>query len=195
MFARTRRLTLRPGWPEDAAALAAAIAHESVVMNLARVPWPYREADAAAFLASPSDPRDVVFMIYAHEAATPRLIGTIGVHIHGDAHEFGYWLTPDAWGRGYATEAGRAVIDIARHALPIRRLEAGYFADNPASGRVLRKLGFSDTGRREARPSLARSGSVDAVVMELDVGADRPSDRSLQARRADRLLTAVPIAA
>ena len=177
MFARTRRLTLRPGWPEDAAALAAAIAYEEVVMNLARVPWPYGEADAETFLALPHDPRDVVFMIVAHEAAAPRLIGTVGMHVQGDTHEFGYWLTPDAWGRGYATEAGQAVVDIARHALPIRRLEAGYFADNPASGRVLRKLGFRDTGRREPRPSLARGGPVDAVVMELDVDANRPAMR------------------
>lgn len=176
MFARTRRLTLRPGWPEDAAALAAAIAHEDVVMRLARVPWPYAEADAAAFLAQPGGARDTVFMICAHDAGgAPRLIGTIGLHASGDAHELGYWLTPNAWGRGYATEAGRAVVEIARHALPVRRLESGYFADNPASGRVLRKLGFRDTGRREQRPSLARGGAVDAVVMELDVDADRPA--------------------
>ncbi len=175
MFARTRRLTLRPGWPEDAATLATAIAHEDVVMRLARVPWPYGEADAATFLAMSHPPGDVVMMICAHEGSSPRLIGTIGIHAQHGAHELGYWLTPDAWGRGYATEAGQAVVAIARHALPVRRLEAGYFADNPASGKVLRKLGFRDTGRREPRPSLARGGSVDAVVMELDVDGDRPA--------------------
>ncbi|HVF94950.1 MAG TPA: GNAT family N-acetyltransferase [Sphingomonas sp.] len=169
MFARTKRLTLRPGWPEDAPALAAAIAHESVVTRLARVPWPYTEADAAAFLAQPHAPHETVLMICAHEGGAPRLVGTIGIHAQGAVHEFGYWLTPDAWGRGYATEAGRAVIDIARRALPVVRLEAGYFADNPASGNVLRKLGFRDTGRRERRPSRARGALVDAVVMELDV--------------------------
>jgi RimJ/RimL family protein N-acetyltransferase len=175
MFARTRRLTLRPGWPEDAAALARAIAHEDVVMRLARVPWPYGEADAAAFLARPHDPGELVLMICAHEDSAPRLIGTVGIHPQGATHEFGYWLTPDAWGRGYATEAGQAAVAIARHAMPVRRLEAGYFADNPASGKVLRKLGFRDTGRRERGPSLARGGLVDAIVMELDVDDDRPA--------------------
>ena len=50
MFARTKRLTLRPGWPEDAALLSEAIAHEAVATRLARVPWPYTLDDAAAFL-------------------------------------------------------------------------------------------------------------------------------------------------
>ncbi len=41
MFARTERLLLRPGWLEDAPALARAIGEEAVVRNLARAPWPY----------------------------------------------------------------------------------------------------------------------------------------------------------
>ena len=56
MFARTPRLLLRPGFPEDAPALAAAIADEAIVRNLAIAPWPYRMRDAEAFLASPRDP-------------------------------------------------------------------------------------------------------------------------------------------
>src|SRR3546814_18039311 len=55
------------------------------------------------------------------------------------AHELGYWLTPAVWGRGYATEAGHAVIAMARHALGYRRLHAWHFVDNPASARVDRK--------------------------------------------------------
>ena len=53
MFARTKRLTLRPGWPEDAPALSQAIGHESVATRLARVPWPYALGDAQSFLAQP----------------------------------------------------------------------------------------------------------------------------------------------
>ena len=51
MFARTKRLTLRPAWPEDAAALAQAIGHDAVIRMLLRVPHPYRLADAEAFAA------------------------------------------------------------------------------------------------------------------------------------------------
>ena len=173
MFARTKRLTLRPGWPEDAPALAQAIAHESVVMKLTKVPWPYAVGDAAWFLGLDRDAATAQFVICDHGAGEPDVIGTIGIHPEGDAWEFGYWLTPAAWGRGYATEAGQAVIAIARHALPIPRLSSGYFADNPASGHVLRKLGFRETGRREDRHSVARNGVVDTILVELDLDAER----------------------
>jgi len=56
MFARTPRLLLRPGFAEDAPALAMAIGDEAIVRNLAVVPWPYTLRDAEAFLASPRDP-------------------------------------------------------------------------------------------------------------------------------------------
>jgi len=169
MFARTKRLTLRPGWPEDAAPLAQAIAHEGVVTKLSRVPWPYGEADARDFLSQPNDRDDFRLMITAHGDVTePRLIGVVGLHREGDGHELGYWLTPDAWGRGYATEAARHVVAIARHALGLKRLTAGHFMDNPASGNVLRKLGFRPTGSGP-QFSLARGREVECVRMELNL--------------------------
>lgn len=180
MFALTPRLTLRPGWFEDAPALAQAIGHEAVVSRLARAPWPYARGDAEAFLSLPRGATDPRFVIVERSGAH-RLIGGIGLQRadNGD-HELGYWLTPDAWGRGYATEAGRAVIDIARHALPLTRLTAYHHADNPASGHVLRKLGFVETGRSQ-RWSLARGGMVEAVdfVLDLDVEAAR-ADAAMQ---------------
>lgn len=172
MFARTPRLTLRPGWPEDAPALAAAIAHESVATMLSKVPWPYTAQDAAWFLAQPSDGQTARFVILDHQPVEPRLIGTVGIHAEDDRWEFGYWLTPSAWGRGYATEAGRAVVDMARHALPIGRLSSGHFLDNPASGGVLRKLGFRQTGR-DWRYSVARGRDVESAAYELDLATPR----------------------
>ena len=173
MFARTKRLTLRPGWPEDAAALTRAVAHEEVAMKLSRLPWPYTEAHAADWLAMDRARDDVLCLIFAHEAPTPHLIGSIGIH-PGDegGHEIGYWLTPEAWGRGYATEAGRAMLGIARHALGLKRLTSGYFVDNPASGNVLSKLGFRKTGRIVPQFSLARGREVDCVKLERDLSDD-----------------------
>ena len=181
MFARTKRLTLRPGWPEDAPALARAIGHESVVATLARAPWPYTLGDAEAFLAAPRGPHDPHFLIETIESGAPRLVGGIGIRVADDAHELGYWLAPEAWGRGYATEAGQAVIAMARHALGIRRLTASHFVDNPASGRVLAKLGFRPTGRVEPRTSRGRGGEVPAVMLELDLDDDRCAPMPLAA--------------
>jgi len=144
MFALTERLTLRPGWPEEAGALARAIGHEAVVRNLARAPWPYGIEDAQAFLALPREAAEPRFQIAERHGAF-RLIGGIGLHREDGQWELGYWLTPNAWGRGYATEAGRAMLGIARDALGITRLRARPFLDNPASARVLAKLGFRET--------------------------------------------------
>jgi RimJ/RimL family protein N-acetyltransferase len=181
MFARTQRLTLRPGWPEDALALARAIGHESVVTKLSRAPWPYTLGDAEAFLTRMRAQDDLFCLIMLHEGASTRLIGGIGIHREDADHEFGYWLTPDAWGRGFATEAGRAVIDNARHTLRLKQLHAGYFIDNPASGRVLSKLGFRPTGKIVRQRSLARGEDVPCARMETDLTEPRQGDKPLMA--------------
>ncbi|WP_293877909.1 MULTISPECIES: GNAT family N-acetyltransferase [unclassified Sphingomonas] len=175
MFARTNRLTLRPAWPEDAPALAQAIGHEAVTRMLMRVPFPYGVADAEAFAARPRAAHEPRFLILSHQAVEPALVGGIALTDHGGASgvELSYWLTPSAWGRGYATEAGRAVVDMARHALPLRRLSAWHFADNPASGAVLHKLGFRATGQTVMRESLARREAAPAVSYDLDLDDQR----------------------
>jgi RimJ/RimL family protein N-acetyltransferase len=168
-------LTLRPGWPEDAPALARAIGDERVVTMLSRAPWPYALDDAQQFLSRPRQD-DAVFLILSHEADYPCIVGGIGITPEPDGHEFGYWLAPHAWGRGYATEAGRAVVAIARHALGLKRLNAGHFIDNPASGRVLTKLGFRPTGAVVSRHSRARGHDTPCAVFELDLDEDRCAD-------------------
>ena len=142
MFARTPRLLLRPGFPEDAPALASAIADEAIARNLANVPWPYRMRDAEAFLASPRHPALPSCLIFEVGPGAPLLAGACGLGRRpSGAVELGYWLARPFWGRGIATEACTALIAIAR-ALGLERLEGSHFIDNPASGRVLEKLGF-----------------------------------------------------
>lgn len=180
MFARTRRLTLRPSWLEDAEAITAAIAHEEVAFKLARLPWPYTVEDARGWLLRQPGPSDVSLSILAHEGGpNPRLIGGIGIHPDGDSYELGYWLTPSAWGRGYATEAGHAMLGIARHAMGLKALKSGYFVDNPASGRVLAKLGFRPTGFVLPRLCLALGEERPCATMALDLadGETRAPDR------------------
>jgi RimJ/RimL family protein N-acetyltransferase len=155
MFARTPRLLLRPGWKEDAPMLAEAIGDFSIAGNLAHVPWPYRVEDAEAWLSSDRGPLPD-FLIFARTHGAPRLVGGIGLSIDDSRVELGYWIARPYWGLGFATEAGRAVIDLADKGLRLPRLVAGHFSDNPASGRVLRKLGFEPTGEVAARPCRAR---------------------------------------
>ena len=171
MFARTPRLLLRPGWAEDAPALTAAIADPAIVRNLARAPWPYGEDEARAFLASWADAAMPRFLMVQRTAAEPRLIGCIGIDPAEDGvPELGYWIARPYWGLGYASEAGRHMIELAR-TLGLSALRAGHFADNPASGAVLRKLGFVPTGRTVQRHSVARGGPVPTVEYSRSIAA------------------------
>src|SRR3546814_9579454 len=93
MFARTERLLLRPGWREDAPALAQAIGDEAIVRNLARAPWPYRETDAEAFLSGWTDGHPSRFLMVRRTASAPRLIGGIGIDRRENGEvELGYWV-------------------------------------------------------------------------------------------------------
>lgn len=172
MFARTPRLLLRPGWREDAPALAAAIDDEAIVRNLASAPWPYGLADAEEFLSREQDPRHPSLLIFARTRGAPRLVGTIGIGPTPDGErELGYWIARPYWGLGFATEAGRALIAAAADTLRLDTLTASHFRDNPASGRVLDKLGFQPTGAVVRRFSRGRGQEVEALAYRRAFGA------------------------
>lgn len=166
MFHRSERLFLRPAFPEDWQAILAHVGQEGIVRNLARAPWPYGEAEARSFAGMEQDKRLPHFLVTLPGEG---VIGSAGLGEQDGETEIGYWIGRDYWGHGFATEAGCAVIAIARM-LGHRRLIAGHFVDNPASGRVLRKIGFRPTGQIRQRHSLARGGEVASVEFELDLG-------------------------
>jgi RimJ/RimL family protein N-acetyltransferase len=174
MFARTDRLLLRPGWTEDAEALFTAVADEGIVRNLASAPWPYRLADAEAFLATEREASAPAFLVFRRTDGAPKLAGSVGFGRRPDGElEFGYWIARDHWGLGYATEAGEAALALGRHSLKLARVHAGHFLDNPASGRVLQKLGFKPTGLVAPRFSAGRgeAASCKLFVADLSGGA------------------------
>jgi RimJ/RimL family protein N-acetyltransferase len=176
MFARTPRLLLRPGFPEDAPALASAIADEAIARNLASVPWPYRMRDAEAFLASPRDPILPSLLIFERGTGAPQLVGSCGLGRRpSGAVEMGYWIARASWGRGYATEACTALVEIAR-TLGLASLEGSHFLDNPGSARVLEKLGFEALGLVAPRMSCARGTEVPARLMRLQLKANAADD-------------------
>ncbi len=181
MFTRTARLLLRPGWAEDAPALAAAIGEERIVRNLATAPWPYRLADARAFLARPRDSVLPSLLVFERTDGDPVLIGGCGLgRTPSGGVELGYWVAPPFWGRGYATEAGNAIVDIAR-ALRLSRLQASFFVDNPASAKVLAKLGFEPSGITAPRASRGRSIESPAELLTLELGEAESLQQSMAA--------------
>ena len=181
MFARTARLLLRPGWAEDARALDAAIDDEQVVRNLATAPWPFRLRDAEAYLAQPRDPLLPSFLIFERTDAEPRLLGSCGLGRRPSGGvELGYWVARNFWGRGIATEASRALLDIAR-TLRLPRLQASHFLDNPASGRVLEKLGFEPIGITAPRMSCARGTEAPARLFRIEFAGEVETEESIAA--------------
>lgn len=166
MFARTPRLLLRPGWMEDAPALAEAIGEPAILRNLILAPALYDVDDARAFLALPHDSRMPRLLVFSRTRGAPRLVGGCGLHLAEDGKpEIGYWVARPYWGLGFATEAAGAALGMAR-AAGIAGIRASHFADNPASGNVLRKLGFRYTGRVERRYSPARGATAECLVFE-----------------------------
>jgi RimJ/RimL family protein N-acetyltransferase len=170
MFARTERLLLRPGWREDAPALAEAIGDFAIVGKLAHAPWPYGLADAEQFLSQEAGPLPNL-LIFARTKGAPRLVGGIGLGQSDGGVELGYWIARPYWGLGFATEAAQAVVDIADRGLRLPHLYAGHFADNPASAHVLRKIGFEPTGELLMRGCRARSSVEPCVAYRRKAGA------------------------
>lgn len=177
MFARTERLLLRPGWPEDAPALADAIGDKAIVSKLATAPWPYGIEDAEEFLRLPREQSLPDFLIFARTWGSPRLVGSIRLHRdeQGEA-ELGFWIARPYWGLGFATEAGRAVVALADQGLRAPQLVARHFVDNPGPGRVLRKLGFTPTGRTEPRFCKARRARLPSLEYRREAGAEVAPD-------------------
>lgn len=179
MFARTARLLLRPVWPEDWSALFEAINDEGIVCNLARAPWPYTADDARHYAALPQNPKLPHFLLTLPGDNGQRLIGSCGLGDRDGRAELGYWIAREHWGNGYAAEAGLYVCEMAR-LLGHKRLIAGHFIDNPASGRVLQKIGFRTTGKITQRYSAGRGIHVQSVefarILESDDGSDGSDD-------------------
>ncbi|MET1755366.1 GNAT family N-acetyltransferase [Novosphingobium sp. RD2P27] len=177
MFIRTERLFLRPAWPEDWQELYAAIADERIVRNFARMPWPYTPEAARATVARPQDRRHPCFLVTLPNARGSRVIGGTGLAAEDGETQFGFWIAPDSWGCGFASEAASAVLRLAR-TLGHRQIAARPFANDAASARVLEKAGFRQTDRVVERHSLARGGAFPAreYAIEFESASDCDGD-------------------
>jgi RimJ/RimL family protein N-acetyltransferase len=171
----TERLTLRAPSLEDAEAIAKLANDRRIAENTASIPHPYRLADAEAFItrANGSDTQ-ANFLV---TLADGTVAGACGLAmLDGPAPEIGYWLGVPFWGRGYGTEAVRAVIDYAFTDAGNDALQAGCRVTNPASRRVLEKCGFQWTGVGLYRiRALSSSAPIDRFRLERGIWASLKS--------------------
>ena len=176
----TERLVLRQPTLADVKAIAAVVADKRVSINLRRVPHPYTVDDATTFVTTIASTIDTVFLIERERT----VIGLVGISWEDEnAPELGYCLGVDHWGKGYATEAARAVIDYAFEEFAIERLISGARVLNPASRHVLEKCGFQWTGVELHRfLALGSSTPVDCFKLDRAVWASIKSWRNSMRR-------------
>ena len=161
----TERLILRP-WRESDALTLFKYASDPEVGP--RAGWPPHK--------SVEDSLEIIRTVFSGEGMwavelkdTAEAIGCVGylpasasnLKILPDQAEVGYWIARPFWGQGFCTEALRAIISYCFNEKGFSVLWGDYFPDNPASGKVMAKCGFTDTGQ-------------EAICPNLEIGADRP---------------------
>jgi ribosomal-protein-alanine N-acetyltransferase len=147
----TARLHLRPFTLADAPDVQRYVSDRDIAAMTLSIPHPYPDGGAEKWIATHAakyaDGTRASFAIVERDSGA--LAGAIGLHVepaHGRA-ELGYWIAKPCWGRGYATEAGRAMLRFGFEELGLNKIHAAVFLMNPASDRVIRKIGMQWEGR------------------------------------------------
>ena len=164
----TERLVLRPLRPDDAPTIARLAGRREIADTTLSIPHPYSVEQAQEWIGTHGGPQNpakqMVFGITIR--ADGQLIGTVGLreidaeHCHA---EMGFWIGVDWWGSGYATEAARAVLRYGFAELKLNRIYAQHMVRNPASGRVLEKIGMKPEGL--LRQTVRKWGIFENVVL------------------------------
>lgn len=146
----TGRLILRPFAAADAEAITAIVSEREIAANTLSIPHPYERSMAEKWLATHEDAfargESIVFALTERESG--KLVGCVGLTIERDHRraEIGYWMARNVWGRGYGTEGAAAVMRYAFEQLGLHRIYAHHLTRNPASGKIMRKLGMRHEG-------------------------------------------------
>ncbi|MCQ2134910.1 MAG: GNAT family N-acetyltransferase [Bacteroidales bacterium] len=168
----TERLILRPWLVSDAEALFKYACDPDV--GLAAGWPPHKDVAESLSVIRTYFANDRTWAIVLKETSEP--IGCIGYYVHGESNieigeedaEIGYWIAKPYWNQGICTEALRAMIDYCFNVKGFITLWSDFFVDNPASGRVMEKCGFVDTGKENMCSHLFHGDDRPVHIMRLD---------------------------
>jgi len=147
----TARLTLRPFTLDDAAEVQRLAGAREVAAHTLNIPHPYADGLAEDWIGGHQE-------MYARgeginwaierraDGALLGAIGLMGIHKRHARVELGYWIGTPYWNRGYCTEAAGTVVRYGFEELGLHRIYAQHMTRNPASGRVMQKIGMSHEG-------------------------------------------------
>lgn len=146
----TVRLLLRPFTAADAGDVRRLAGEFAVADTTLNVPHPYEPGMAEDWIESHAPGWDAgelaVYAITLREGG--ELVGAISLQVDREYRRanLGYWIGTPYWNRGYCTEAAAAIVDFGFDTLELHRIHASHLARNPASGRVMQKLGMQQEG-------------------------------------------------
>jgi [ribosomal protein S5]-alanine N-acetyltransferase len=149
---KTERLLLRPFMLADANDVQRLAGDRDIASTTASIPLPYDDGIAEKWIAAHQRRFEQGIWLDLAIALAPEgaLVGAIGLRFESehDRAELGYWIGKPYWGRGYATEAARALVRYGFDTLGLHRIYARHLTRNPASGKVLQKIGMMHEGHR-----------------------------------------------
>ena len=147
---KTERLTLRPFIAEDAFDVERFAGAREIADTTLTIPHPYPHGAAAEWILThaPAWDAGTTATFAVVETASGHLVGVASLMLNREHRrgELGYWIALDRWNQGYATESNRCLMDFGFEVLGLHRIEARHFVRNPASGRVMQKLGMRQEG-------------------------------------------------
>ncbi|MFK7766921.1 MAG: GNAT family N-acetyltransferase [Mariniblastus sp.] len=147
---QTARLAMRPFEPADAPVIQVLLNDKEIASNTQSVDYPYPDGQALVWIENQIAKRSQFdsFVFGIHLRESDQLIGGIGLDINKKDHnaELGYWLGREFWNLGFCTEAVMKVLDFGFEELGLYKIHAHYLTRNPASGRVLDKVGMTHEG-------------------------------------------------
>ncbi len=153
---RTARLLLRPFARADAGAVTELASAFEIADTTISIPHPYSLQVAIDWIAGHrrARQRGLGFRFAITQAESAQLVGCVELRDLTQEHaqaEMGFWIGKAFWGHGYASEAGSAIVRFGFESLGLNRIYAFHMARNPASGRVLQKLGMQREGMLRQR--------------------------------------------
>lgn len=175
----TERLRLRPFRLSDARNIQKLAGDRDVAKTVISIPHPYEDGLAEQFVEFSHDAMNRGRSL--HLAITLKgvsvspdgsatangdvLLGAIGLELNHFSRwaELGYWIGVPYWNNGYATEAAEALVAYGFEKLGLNRIQARHMTNNPASGRVMQKIGMTYEGTH--REAARRFGSYEDLAV------------------------------
>ncbi len=179
----TPRLVLRPLTLDDAPDVQRLAGAREVAATTRNIPHPYEDGMAEAWISGLPDliAQGKRIPLAITLRSTGAFIGTIalGLHREDDCAELGYWIGVPYWNQGYCTEAAATLLEYGFRTLGLNRIFAAHLARNPASGRVMAKIGMVQEGC--LRQHIRKWGAYEDIIYR---GVLREEYEAAQAKRS-----------